>query len=150
MNSAQNHETAQGAAPQSLAAPPKPNWRLLGFLLLFLATGFVLSFLLFRYVLARVPRELVGTWQVSEGNLKGATLEFRWYGTGVATRYKNGKKEATDSSVRVRGKRIYMTSPNPVTGEEDTVIQTVVQLTDDELVIRDQDDVTYHLIRIRD
>jgi hypothetical protein len=30
------------------------------------------------------------------------------------------------------------------------VIQTIVKLTDEELVIRDQDQATYHLIRIGD
>jgi hypothetical protein len=61
-----------------------------------------------------------------------------------------GQSEALESSVRVRGKRIYMTSKSPRTGMDDTVIQTILKLTDDELVIRDQDDATYYLVRIAD
>src|SRR5262249_10054330 len=108
------------------------------------------SFVLFRYVIPSVPPELVGTWQVVDGKLKGWTLEFRPFGTGYATMFKDGKKEVDEWSVRVRGKRIHMTYRGPALGAEETVIQTIVKLTDDELVIRDQDQATYHLIRIAD
>jgi uncharacterized protein (TIGR03066 family) len=124
--------------------------RVTAFLLLLLVGSAVASFVLFRYVFASVPRELVGTWQVVDGELKGATLEFRWYGTGYATMYKDGKKEVAEATVSVRGKRIHMTYKNSTPGMADTVIQTIVKLTDDELVIRDQDQATYHLIRIGD
>jgi hypothetical protein len=43
-----------------------------------------------------------------------------------------------------------MTSKSPASGLDETVIQTIVKLTDDELVIRDQDQVTYNVIRISD
>jgi uncharacterized protein (TIGR03066 family) len=147
-------EKAQGeelAAPPAAAKRTRRNWRALAFLLCCLVGSAAVSFAVFRYIGSSVPRELVGTWQVTDGKLKGATLEFRWYGTGVATQTNaDGKKESLESSVRVRGKRIFMTSKNPGTGLEETVIQTILKLADDELVIRDQDEVTYVLIRIRD
>jgi hypothetical protein len=134
------------------AAKPARSRRLLWIMLLLLVGAFGTSYLVFAYLVPRVfgvPRELVGTWQVIDGDMKGATLEFRWYGAGSATMIKQGKKEVAQSSVLVRGKRIFMTYKNPM-GQEDTVIQTIVKLTDDELVIRDQDQITYNLIRIGD
>ena len=64
--------------------------------------------------------------------------------------FKQGKKEVAESSVRVRGKLIFMTYKAAGSGQEDTVIQTILSLTEDELVIRDQDQTTYKMIRIRD
>jgi hypothetical protein len=129
--------------------------RVTALLLLLLVGSFVASFFISRTVLATVPPELIGVWQVTDGEMKGATLEFRkpiyrWYGTGFASMYKDGKKEVAEATVSVRSKRIHMTYKNSTPGMADTVIQTIVKLTDDELVIRDQDQATYHLIRIAD
>ncbi len=130
---------------------PARTLRVVLVMLLLLVSAFGVSFYLFRYVLPHVPRELVGTWQVVEGKMKGATLEFGPFGSGSATMFnKQGKKETAQSSVRVRGKRIFMTYKAADSGQEDTVIQTIVKLTDDELVIRDQDQMTYAMVRIRD
>jgi hypothetical protein len=143
----------QVAAPQP--QPPAPqarpphNRRLLWFMLLLLVGASVISFVLFRFVLPTVPRELVGTWRVVEGPFKGATFECSWTGTGIFSLYSDGKRKSTESSIRVRGKRILMTSENPVTKVEDTLILTILRLTDDELVFRDQDQTVYNMIRIR-
>jgi hypothetical protein len=147
---ANGHVTTQQPTAPSAPASPRRSLRIVWLMLLILAGSTVVSFVVFRYVVPRVPRELVGTWQVVDGDMKGATLDFRWYGTGYATMVKQGKKETAESSVRVRGKRIYMAYPGQRPGEEDTVIQTILTLTEDELVIRDQDEITYHLVRIRD
>ena len=96
-----------------------------------------------------MPRELVGTWQVTEGDLKGATLEFNWYGTAIATQYTGGKKGTLESSVKLEGKTILLTAHDPVTGKEETLSQTILKLTDDELVIRDQDKHVYRMVKIR-
>jgi len=138
---------------QQSAAKPRGNRRLLWILLFLLVGSAAVSFVVFRYVLPSVygvPLELVGTWQVAEGNFKGATFECRWNGTAVFTVHKGGKKESDQYAVRVRGNRILLTAKDPTTGDEQTLMQTILKLTDDELVFRDQDEVTYHLIRIRD
>jgi uncharacterized protein (TIGR03066 family) len=140
----------QQLAPSATHAKRRRGLRTLWLMFLLLVGSTAVSFVTFRYLAPRVPRELVGTWQVVDGEMKGATLDFRWYGTGYATMVKQGKKETAESSVRVRGKRIYMTYSGKLPREDDTVIQTILTLTDDELVIRDQDEVTYHLVRIRD
>ena len=151
-----NNETqiaAQQPASSGTAAKPKRNRRLLWFLLLLLVGSAVLSFVVFRFIVPKitgVPRELVGTWQVTEGDFKGATFECRWTGTAVFTMDNQGKKEADESSIRVRGKRIFLTHKNNLTGKEEVLIQTILLLTDDELVFRDQDQRVYQMIRIRD
>jgi hypothetical protein len=132
------------------AAKPARNLRLVLVMLLLLAGAFGVSYYLFGYVLPRIPRELVGTWQVVEGKEKGATLEFGWLGAGVAAKPVQGKKQVRESSVRVRGKRIFMTYKGSIGQEDETDILTIVKLIGDELVIRDQDQATYKLIRIRD
>jgi hypothetical protein len=144
--------TTQPAAAPTTAKPGRSR-RLLWVMLVLLLGSAVASFVIFRYVLPRfygVPRELVGTWQVTEGPFKGATFECGWSGNAVFTVHKQGKMESTNSVVRVRGKRMFLTTKDPATGNEETLIQMILKLTDDELVFRDQDEVTYQLIRIGD
>ena len=97
---------------------------------------------------AHIPPPLVGKWQVTDGYLKGATLEFRWYGKAIATETKDGKPLTVDSSVEVEGNNIFLTTKGLGIGTEETVIQTIVELTSDKLVIRDQDNVTYTMVRV--
>src|SRR5947209_4217818 len=141
--SRKNH-AAVGAAAQRAAGPQranKPNRRRLGLvLLLCLVASSVVSFLVFKYlIVGGIPRELVGTWQVTQGPLRGATLEFRADGTAAAVMNRRGKKETTNSSVEVKGKTVLLTTKDETTGKEDTVTQTIVTLIDDELVLRDED-----------
>jgi uncharacterized protein (TIGR03066 family) len=122
-------------------------------LLLCLFGSTAVSFAAFKYVAPRllgtsIPRELVGTWQVMEGDLQGATLQFTWYGTATAILFKQGKKETTNSNAKVVGKVLFLTSRDAVTGAEDTVTQTILQLTEDELVIRDEDRNVYRMKRV--
>jgi len=149
MNNEIQVATPHPQPPPAPEAKPKYNRRLLWFMLLLLVGASVVSFVLFRFVLPTVPRELVGTWRVVEGPYKGATFECSWTGTGVFSMRTGGKTESTESSIRVRGKRILMTSKDPVTNVEDTLILTILRLTDDELVFRDQDQTVYNMIRIR-
>lgn len=155
-----NHEPSQAeapeqpaAAPQAGAAPGRRKRRLGLFLLACLLGSAAVSFVAFKYIAPSIlapsiPSELVGTWRVEEGNLKGATLEFSWYGTAVATEHKKGKTEITNSAVKVEGRKIFLTSKDADTGKEDTVTQTIARLTEDELVIRDEDQNVYRMIRV--
>jgi uncharacterized protein (TIGR03066 family) len=124
------------------------------FLLLCLCGATVTSFVIFKYIAPSIvapslPPELVGTWQVTEGDLKGATLEFRWHGTALATSYnKQGNKETVQSSVEVDGRKILLTSKDAEKGTTETLTQTILKLTEDELVLRDEDQKTYRLVRV--
>jgi hypothetical protein len=136
------------AAPPAAVKPTAPKRRLWLFLLLCLLGSSVASFVIFKYIAPRIPRELVGTWQVVEGDLKGATLEFRWYGTATATEYKQGKKETVDFSVEVDDDIIYLTTKDAF-GRQETLTQTILDLSDNELIIQDADRKTYRMVRVR-
>jgi uncharacterized protein (TIGR03066 family) len=137
------------AAPEAAVAAPAGKRRLGLILLLCLAGSTAVSFVVFKLTLVpAVPPELVGSWEVAAGPLRGWSLEFRREGTAVATRYERGKKIVTDYSARVEGKSLSLTTRDEKTGKDDTVTQTIVELTADELVIRDEDQITYHMKRV--
>jgi uncharacterized protein (TIGR03066 family) len=148
----QGDANVQGAATVEADGKPRAgarNWRVWLFLLLCLVGSAVASFVIFKYVAPTIPHELIGKWKVTDGPLKDATLEFRWYGTAIATANNKGKEETTESSVKVVGNKILLTSTHAVTGKEDTVSQTILKLTEDELVLRDEDRMTYAMKRVR-
>jgi uncharacterized protein (TIGR03066 family) len=147
----QGEAAQQPDAPQTAATPRKPKRRLwlVGLFLLFCVVGSaVFSFFFFRYVVPTIPQELAGTWQVLEGGLKGSTLEFRMDGTAIATHFEKGQKQTLKQSVKVEGSKMFLTSKDDITGKDETVIQTIVKLTADELVIRDEDRRTYRMTRV--
>src|SRR5262245_33497151 len=126
---------AASAAPapaHAVATPTGSRRRLWLTLALCLVGSAAISFVVFRYFVAAIPPQLLGTWQVTEGSLRGATLEFRPNGTAIAIRHLQGKKEITRSSVRVSGKTIFLTDRDDRTGKEETVKQTIIQLDADE------------------
>jgi hypothetical protein len=147
----------QAGGPYAAAAQPaqQPGWwegRTWLVLLLCLLGSTAASFVGFKYVAPlflapTVPHELIGTWQVTEGGLQGATLEFTWWGTSTAILNIKGKPEITRSSVQVVGKRIILTSKSEA-GMPETYTQTILQLTPDELVIRDEDGHVYKMKRV--
>ena len=137
----------QEESPRAQTKPARKR-RLWVFLLLCLAGSSLVSFVVFKYIAPTIPHELIGTWEVTEGRLKGATLEFQWHGTAIATLDKQGKKEVTNSTAKVEGKTLYLTSRDDVTGQPETVSQRIVALTENELVIRDEERNTYRLRRI--
>jgi uncharacterized protein (TIGR03066 family) len=139
-----------GAGPEAPSEPTRGKGRLLLVLLICLVGSSAASFVVFKYVIdPGIPRELIGTWQVTDGALRGATLEFREDGTAIAIMHKQGKKAVTNSSARVEGKQLFLTTRDDATGKDETVTQTIVELTAEALVIRDEDQMTYHMRRIR-
>jgi hypothetical protein len=156
---ARNGRPARGQAGGQNAAAVQPaerpgRWkgRTWLVLLLCLVGSTTASFVAFKYVAPllfapTVPHELIGTWQVTEGGLQGATLEFTWYGTSTAILNIKGKPEVTKSTVRVVGRTIILTSKNEA-GVSERYTQTILQLTPDELVIRDEDSHVYKMKRV--
>jgi uncharacterized protein (TIGR03066 family) len=122
-------------------------WPVALFLLVCLLGSGAVSYGVFAYVAPAIPRELAGTWQVTEGPLKGSTLEFRADATVVATSYERGKKATVTSAVKVEGKKMYLTARDEL-GKDETLIQTIIRLTDDELIITDQDRHVYRMKRV--
>lgn len=139
---------ASNATAPSRAGPPRWKWRLPLLWLALLVGAGVVSFVVFKYFAPRIPRQLVGTWEVVDGPLQGARLEFRWIGTAIATQ--PGVKGAIDSTVKVKGDKLFLTAKDPVRGLPETVVQTIVSLGAEELVIRDADQHTYRMKRVHD
>ena len=146
---------AQGeTSGREATAPPAPspsfwqNRRTWLILFLCLAGSTALSYAIFKYVVVQVPPELVGTWEVKAGPLRGWSLEFRPDATAVATRVERGQKIFTDYVVKVEGKTMWLTSWDEKTGKDETVTQTILELTAEELVIRDEDQRTYQMKRV--
>jgi uncharacterized protein (TIGR03066 family) len=153
----QRRQSQGGPAALNVAASPvadKPvkqrrrRWPLALFLLLCLVGSAVISYAVFVNVGENVPPELAGLWQVTDGPLQGATLEFRRDGTVVATKMEHGTKSTTTSSAKIDGKKIYLTSKDDVSGKDDTVVQTIVRLNAEELIIRDMDKHIYRMKRV--
>jgi uncharacterized protein (TIGR03066 family) len=155
--SSRHRRRSRGGVAEPQANPPvadvkpsaqrSPLWLVL---LLCLAGSSVVSFVVFKLLIVpSMPPELMGTWEVTGGPLRGATLEFRQDGTTLAVRYKQGKKVTTHSTARVEGKTLFLTTRDDETpGKEETVTQTIVELTADELILRDEDQLTYHMKRV--
>src|SRR5262249_23643103 len=135
------------AAPPAADKPTARKRRLWPLLLICLLGSAVASFVIFKYIAPRIPGELVGTWRVVEGPLKGATLEFTWYGTATATEYKQGKKETVNFSVEVDEDIIFLTTRDAF-GKQETLTQTILEVTDNELIIQDADRKTYRMVRV--
>jgi len=140
-------QVGNAAAPTAPAKPFGPGRRVWLILLACLAGAAVVSFILFRFVFPPVPADLVGNWQVTEGPLRGATLEIHANGTAVASVDKQGKKLVSRSTVKVEENRLFLTTQDSKTGEQETVVQTILNLSDNELVIRDEDKLVYRMRR---
>jgi uncharacterized protein (TIGR03066 family) len=138
-----------GAQEQHPAAEPASSNRGMWVIMVLCLFGAaVISFVVFRFVVPPVPRELVGDWQVTEGPLRGATLEIRAEGIAIATISRDRKKLITKSSVRVQDKQILLTTQDDKSGELETVTQSILKLTDNELVIQDEDQNVYRMRRV--
>jgi uncharacterized protein (TIGR03066 family) len=147
----ENPPATEGADKPPRVASRRHLWV---FLLLCLAGSSLASYVVFKYIAPAVvapsiPPELVGTWQVMEGDMQGATLEFSWYGAATAILFKQGKRQTTNSTAKVVGKVLFLTTEDAVTGTHETVTQTILQLTPEELVLRDEDRNVYQMKRVR-
>jgi len=148
---AQGETTGTGAAASQPAATSFwRSGRLWLILFLCLVGSTVASYVVFKYVMVKVPPELVGTWQVTKGPFKGWTLELHSDGTAIGTEYRPGQKVVLNQTVEVDGKSIVLTNTNmdEKTGKNDTATLTILELTGDTLVIRHEDQTTYHMKRI--
>src|SRR5690242_7903093 len=95
----------QAAVPETNITPPRWRPRLWLVLLLCLAGSSLVSFVVFKHLIEpTVPPELVGSWEVTAGPMRGATLDFHSDGTAEAVMYKQGRKATTHSTARVEGK----------------------------------------------
>jgi uncharacterized protein (TIGR03066 family) len=138
-------------AANGLAVAPAPRFRWLRrCVVVLLVVGVIAgaSYALFDHVLpSRLPREMLGTWRVVDGKMRGATLEFRRDGTMF------GKFEQDDNTieatVEVDGKTLRTTTTNPYTKRSDTWAQTIVTLTRTEFVTEEPKGTRIRMERVR-
>ncbi len=131
--------------------PPAPRW-LTGWVLplLCVAAAAVATFFLFNNVLlTRLPRAMLGKWVVTEGEMKGAVLEFFRDGTMFAAVDMKGKAGLIKARVAVDGDTLQSTTVNPLTRREETDIQTIVTLTDTHFAIEDRKGNVIRMERLR-
>lgn len=125
---------------QAAPAPARPvsrrKWLLLTLVALLAGVGAWAVFE--RVVWARVPSELVGKWVVTEGLQEGATFDFYGNGTLVGKVNAGGKEAIVNARVRVEEKKIYSTTRNPNTDQDDTTVLIIRTLTARELVVEDK------------
>src|SRR5262245_39224123 len=97
------------------------------------------SFALFNYLLpSRIPEEMVGEWRVVGGDLSGMTLEFERNGRMTGRSVLKGIEREMEGEAHVTGTTLRTTTKNPLTGKSATGIQTIISLTETELVTEDQ------------
>jgi uncharacterized protein (TIGR03066 family) len=108
------------------------------------------SFAIFEFVLpGRIPPELVGEWRVIGGELDGMTLEFNRNGTMRGTAVVNGKRNEIEGEAQVTRTTLRTRTTNPLTGRSETGIQTIVTLTETDLVTEDARGTQITLKRVR-
>jgi uncharacterized protein (TIGR03066 family) len=121
------------------------HWAVLALCLL-LAAGGTFAVLEF-FVWNKVPRELVGTWEVTEGPMSGGTFEFSRSGT-LETRVKDkGKHFLLKASVTVKEKTLFTTTKNPTTGAEETRESIIRELTDSSLILELENGEVLKMVR---
>ena len=140
-------------ARQAESAPSKltsrRSWRWLKVLLVLIAVAGS-TFALFEFVLiARVPPELVGRWQVIDGPFRTMTMEFQRDGTMTGRAVIDGQERELEGTASMRGNKLTTTTTNPFTGKRDSATQTVLSLTDTEFVTVDEQGTRIVMRRIK-
>ena len=133
MKKTAKHHTPQSQPPAVQAGLKRWHLIVLGLLV---ATG-TWAFLEF-VVWNKLPAELVGKWVVTDGPQEGATFDFYRSGKMVGHVNNAGKLAIVHATVTVQDNKIYSTSRHPQTGQQSTVVQTIRTLTNNELVVEDQ------------
>jgi len=89
-------------------------------------------------VQANIPAQLLGKWVVVEGPQEGATFDFNRDSRLLGIVNVGGREHTLDARIRVEGKKIFSTTRNPNTGQDDTFVQIIRTLTATDLVTEDE------------
>jgi len=140
--------TQQQGTPQQAQKRSWLRWAVPLLCLLISAGG---TFALFEFViLSRLPRAMLGKWLVIEGEMEGATAEFSRKGTTIWKVNMKGKEAIIKGRVEVDEKTMRITTTNPMTNEPVTDTQTILTLTENQLVIEDQKGTVIKMERLRE
>jgi uncharacterized protein (TIGR03066 family) len=98
---------------------------------------------------ARIPPEMVGTWQVSGGDFNNAKIEF--YRNGKMTAIvpqEDGYERMIEAWVEVEGNLLKNRVTDPRTNKTVTGAQTILTMTEAEIVTVDPNGVKIHMKRV--
>jgi uncharacterized protein (TIGR03066 family) len=110
-----------------------------------LATYYLVDYVLW----PRIPRELVGKWQVSGGPQNGVILEFQANGAFQATLMEGIKGGVVFARAEVDGHLLHIVSENRETGQQITKTHTIKKLTENELYLEDPTGSVIRHIRLK-
>jgi uncharacterized protein (TIGR03066 family) len=136
--------------PTSATARPFPlfHWVLVA-VALFLVAG--ATWAAFEFVVySKIPNRLVGRWVIEGGEQDGATLDFFRNGTMIGNMNVQGSLAIVNARVRVEGDKLFITTQNPMTKQDETRAQLIKRLTDEELVLEDGQGKLFRLSRAID
>jgi uncharacterized protein (TIGR03066 family) len=124
-----------------------PRWAVIVLIVALVAGA---SYAAFAFLLpGRIPPELVGQWRVVGGQMDGAVFEFHRGGAMIVTMHRDGKEWRMDGTAEVDGTTLRTASVNPITDRKETGEQTIVILTETELVTEDSKGTRVSMVRAR-
>jgi hypothetical protein len=156
-----NHLSKRAVAPlkrrrQSNKADPQAGHRTAGGLTagryaligvcLFIVAGGTWSVLEF-FVWNKVPPELVGIWEVTEGPAAGATFEFSRTGAFETRAKDKGSYFTLKGRATVEDKTLFTTTRHSMSGREETRKSTIRELTESTLILELENGEVLKLLR---
>jgi hypothetical protein len=124
-------------APATPAVIPQTRRRLV--LALCLVLTCVGTWALFEYVIwSKIPSEFVGKWVVAEGPQMGDTFDFYRNGTMIGRVHIDNEPAYVNATVRIEGDKLYSTTRNPNTRQNETHFQVIRTLTEKDMVLVDE------------
>lgn len=95
----------------------------------------------------KIPAQLVGKWVIEGGEQDGATLDFFRGGAMVGRMNVRGNLAIVNAQVAVDGRRLLITTQNPMTKRDEMRVQTIETLNASQLVLKDDQGKTFRLSR---
>jgi uncharacterized protein (TIGR03066 family) len=144
-----SREKQRNAAPApAKAAVPSSMYRWLVLLSCLAVAGGATYFVLTTYVIAQIPAEIVGTWQVKGGEMDGTKMTFYRDGSFTSMVTIEGRDIPIEARVTVRDKTLQFSIVNGLSGKRETKTQTIRSLTETEMVV-EEGGATSKLVRVK-
>jgi uncharacterized protein (TIGR03066 family) len=105
-------------------------------------------FVLNAYIFPKLPDSVVGTWQVTGGELNGTQMTFHRDGTFSSIVTIDGRDIPIEARVALHDKTLRFTIVNGFTGKQETKTQTVRSLTETEMIV-EESGATSKLVRVK-
>jgi hypothetical protein len=141
------HASASGKANEVPSSALAASTCVLIALALLLACVGTLSALEF-FVWNKIPPELVGVWEFSDGPQKHGTFEFSRNGTMELRTYNKKKPLTTKAAASVRDKTLFITEKATLGREQTTTEAIIRELTADTLILELEKGEVLKMVRV--